>query len=151
MANWTLQYRGTGLTYTNVVVGPDPTQTFTQQFVLSAKKALLGAAERLNSIEGGEPALQAIKRELYNLRGYEFVGTSTTNTPTTNQQKINALAAGTVEDTGGTSPIRTSNFGVLPITVRGTALDEDRGTVTSLGVGLGYGVNEHKEWRVILV
>jgi hypothetical protein len=148
MANWKLQYRTTGSTYLDVVVGPDPA-TVAPLTVLQAKKQFLGVAERLNSLETGSPALQVLKRELSDLAGYEYVGVSTTNTPTTVKAKLTLIAgAASIEDSP-TSPIRTSPFGTQPMVARSVGLEEDRGNVT-LTNGVVSAVSERKEWRVAL-
>jgi hypothetical protein len=161
MANWKLQYRLTTTIYADVVVGPDPTVLPTVQ-VLTAKKMFLAAAERLNGLESGEPMLQAWRRVLSDLDGYEYVGVSATNTPTSFKSKLivitTATASGGVIDEAPTSAIRTSLPGVFPATVRGGSAgfvatnsvlaDEDRGGVTGTG-GAATAV-ERKEWRVVL-
>lgn len=158
MANWKLQYRTSALSYTDVVVGPDPA-TNPNLVVLAAKKAFMAAAERLESIESGAPLNQSWRRELSDLAGYEYVGTSTTNTPTSYKAKLILItlaagSGGTIDD-GPTSPIRSSLPGVQPMTVRsGNSIyvDEDRGaTTTNFAASSAAGsAVERKSWRVVL-
>jgi hypothetical protein len=158
MANWKLQYRANATSFVTVVTGPDPA-VFTDSTAVQAKKAFSLAADKLNGLEGGDPQASNWRRVLSDLFGYEYVGTSTTNTGTTLKAKMTIISTAATLDDAPTASIRTSGPGVFPAIVRQGSpanpsgfsgyLDEDRGTVTLVN-GLPQIVFERKDWRVVL-